>query len=106
MTDEPGIYGIGEGTLNNSEPIVATAIEHLSKLIIGRDPAQIEDIWHTLYFSGYWRGGPVFMTAIAAIDFALWDIKGKVAGLPVYQLLGGRSRKRSSGLYPWAGADY
>ncbi|MBN9389019.1 MAG: D-galactonate dehydratase family protein [Chloroflexi bacterium] len=93
MTDEPGIYGIGEGTLNNSEPIVAKAVEHLSQLIIGRDPAQIEDIWHTLYFSGYWRGGPVFMTAIAAIDFALWDIKGKVAGLPVYQLLGGRSRQ-------------
>jgi mannonate dehydratase len=93
MTDEPGIYGVGEGTLNGSEPIVAKAIEHLSNLIIGRDPAQIEDIWNTLYYSGYWRGGPIFAAALAAIDFALWDIKGKVAGMPVYQLLGGRSRE-------------
>lgn len=92
MTDEPGIYGVGEGTLNGSEPIVAKAIEHLSNLIIGRDPAQIEDIWNTLYYSGYWRGGPIFAAALAAIDFALWDIKGKVANMPVYQLLGGRSR--------------
>lgn len=93
LTDEPGIYGVGEGTLNGSEPIVAKAIEHLSNLIIGRDPAQIEDIWNTLYYSGYWRGGPIFAAALAAIDFALWDIKGKVANLPVYQLLGGRSRE-------------
>lgn len=92
LTDEPGIYGVGEGTVNGSEPIVASAIEHLAPLIIGRDPAQIEDIWNTLYYSGYWRGGPIFAGALAAIDFALWDIKGKVAGLPVYQLLGGRSR--------------
>ena len=93
LTDEPGIYGVGEGTVNGSEPIVARAIEHLAPLIIGRDPAQIEDIWYTLYYSGYWRGGPIFAGALAAIDFALWDIKGKVAGLPVYQLLGGRCRE-------------
>src|SRR4051812_49764857 len=81
MTDEPGIYGIGEGTLNNSEPIVAAAVEHLSQLIIGRDPAQIEDIWHTLYFSGYWRGGPGFLTAIASLGFAPLGIKGDGSGI-------------------------
>jgi mannonate dehydratase len=93
MTDEPGMYGVGEGTVNGSEPIIAKTIEHLSYLLIGRDPAAIEDIWQTLYHSGYWRGGPIFAGALAAIDFALWDIKGKVAGLPVYQLLGGKARE-------------
>lgn len=92
MTDEPGLYGVGEGTLNGSETIVAEAIRHISPLVIGRDPHQIEDIWHLLYRQGYWRGGPIFMAAIAAIDIALWDIKGKVANLPVYQLLGGKAR--------------
>lgn len=91
-TDEPGLYGVGEGTLNGSEPVVAEAIRHMSHLLVGRDPQQIEDLWHLLYRQGYWRGGPIFMAAIAAIDFALWDIKGKQAGLPVYQLLGGRAR--------------
>ncbi len=94
MTDEPGLYGVGEGTLNGSEPIVAEAIRHISPLILGRDPHQIEDIWHLLYRQGYWRGGPIFMAAIAAIDIALWDIKGKVANLPVYQLLGGKARDK------------
>jgi mannonate dehydratase len=92
MTDQPGLYGVGEGTLNGSEPIVAEAIAHMSHLLIGRDPQRIEDTWQLLYRQGYWRGGPIFMAAIAAIDTALWDIKGKQAGLPVYQLLGGKAR--------------
>lgn len=92
MTDVPGLYGVGEGTLNGSEPIVAEAIRHMSHLLIGRDPQRIEDTWHLLYRQGYWRGGPIFMAAIAAIDLALWDINGKVANLPTYQLLGGRAR--------------
>ncbi len=92
MTDVPGLYGIGEGTLNGSETIVAEALRHMSHLLIGRDPQRIEDTWQLLYRQGYWRGGPIFMAAIAAIDFALWDIKGKQAGLPVYQLLGGKAR--------------
>jgi mannonate dehydratase len=92
LTDTPGLYGIGEGTLNGSEPIVAEAIRHIAHLLIGRDPQRIEDLWHLVYRQGYWRGGPIFMAALAAIDIALWDIKGKQANLPVYQLLGGRAR--------------
>lgn len=93
LTDEPGLYGVGEGTLNGSEPIVAEALRHFTPLLIGRDPQRIEDIWHLLYRQGYWRGGPIFMAALAAIDLALWDIKGKIANLPVYQLLGGKARE-------------
>lgn len=91
-TDKPGLYGVGEGTVNGSETIVAEALRHVSHLLVGRDPQRIEDVWHLLYRQGYWRGGPIFMAAIAAIDMALWDIKGKQANLPVYQLLGGRAR--------------
>lgn len=92
FTDVAGLYGVGEGTLSGSEPIVAEAIRHITPLLLGRDPQQIEDLWHLVYRQGYWRGGPIFMAALAAIDIALWDIKGKQAGLPVYQLLGGKAR--------------
>ncbi|MBM3494998.1 MAG: bifunctional D-altronate/D-mannonate dehydratase, partial [Armatimonadetes bacterium] len=92
MTDSPGLYGIGEGTLSGSESVVAEAIRHMGFLLVGRDPRRIEDTWDLLYRQGYWRGGPVFMAALAAIDMALWDIKGKIAGLPVYELLGGAAR--------------
>ncbi|HEX2911731.1 MAG TPA: enolase C-terminal domain-like protein, partial [Chloroflexia bacterium] len=92
LTDDPEIYGVGDGTVNGSEPLVAAALEHFAPLLIGRDPAAIEDIWQTIYGATYWRGGVVYVAALAAIDLALWDIKGKVAGLPVYQLLGGASR--------------
>lgn len=92
MTDE-GVYGIGDATLNGRElSVVAYLEEHVIPCLIGRDPQQIEDIWQYLYRGAYWRRGPVTMSAIAAVDTALWDIKGKIAGLPVYQLLGGRSR--------------
>src|SRR5213592_4541529 len=91
-TDE-GVHGIGDATLNGREKaVVAYLEEHLAPALIGRDPARIEDIWQYLYRGAYWRRGPVTMTAIAAVDTALWDIKGKVAGLPLYQLLGGRAR--------------
>lgn len=94
LTDEPGIYGVGDATLNGRELSVATLLqEHIAPLLIGRDPHQIEDIWQYLARGSYWRGGPIQMTAIAGIDMALWDIKGKVAGLPVYQLLGGKTRE-------------
>lgn len=91
-TDE-GVYGIGDATLNGRELAVVSYLEdHLFPCLIGRDPQQIEDIWQYMYRGAYWRRGPVTMAAIGGIDIALWDIKGKVAGLPLYELLGGRSR--------------
>jgi mannonate dehydratase len=88
-----GVTGVGDATLNGRELAVAAYLrDHVVPVLIGRDPARIEDTWQYLYKGAYWRRGPVTMTAIAAVDQALWDIKGKVAGLPVYQLLGGRSR--------------
>ncbi|WP_027348877.1 D-mannonate dehydratase ManD [Halotalea alkalilenta] len=93
-TDE-GLYGIGDATLNGRElAVVAYLEEHLLPTLIGRDPAAIEDIWHYAYRGAYWRRGPVTMSAIGAVDIALWDIKAKVAGLPLHQLLGGPSRER------------
>ena len=92
-TDE-GIYGLGDGTLNGRELAVASYLQdHLVPCLIGRDPRHIEDIWHFFYKGAYWRRGPVTMSAIAAVDMALWDIKGKALNTPVYNLLGGSSRK-------------
>src|SRR5580698_2241917 len=91
-TDE-GVYGLGDATLNGRELAVASYFsEHVIPCLIGRDPSQIEDIWQYLYRGAYWRRGPVTMTAIAAVDMALWDIKGKALNTPVYNLLGGKSR--------------
>ncbi|WP_251879250.1 D-mannonate dehydratase ManD [Achromobacter sp. Marseille-Q4954] len=91
-TDE-GLYGIGDATLNGRELAVAAYLtEHVIPCLIGRDPQQIEDIWQYLYCGAYWRRGPVTMSAIAAVDTALWDIKAKAANMPLYQLLGGKSR--------------
>jgi len=92
-TDQ-GVTGVGDATLNGRELAVASYLaDHVVPCLIGRDAHRIEDIWQYLYKGAYWRGGPVGMSAIAAVDMALWDIKGKVAGLPVYQLLGGASRE-------------
>jgi len=91
-TDE-GLTGIGDATLNGRELSVASYLEdHIIPTLIGRDAHQIEDIWQYLYRGAYWRRGPVTMAAIAAVDTALWDIKAKAAEMPLYQLLGGRSR--------------
>jgi mannonate dehydratase len=88
-----GIYGLGDATLNGRELAVASYLaDHVLPLLEGRDARNIEDIWQWLYKGAYWRRGPVTMTAIAAVDMALWDIKGKALGVPVYQLLGGASR--------------
>jgi mannonate dehydratase len=88
-----GLTGVGDATLNGRELAVASYLaDHVLPCLIGRDAHRIEDLWQYLYRGAYWRRGPVTMTAIAAVDMALWDIKGKAAGLPVYQLLGGAAR--------------
>lgn len=91
-TDQ-GVYGIGDATLNGRELSVVSYLEdHVVPCLIGKDPRRIEDIWQYLYRGAYWRRGPVTMRAVAAVDVALWDIKAKMAGMPLYDLLGGRSR--------------
>lgn len=91
-TDQ-GLHGIGDATLNGREKaVVAYLEEHVIPCLIGRDAHQIEDIWQYLYRGAYWRRGPVTMSAIGAVDTALWDIKAKAANMPLYQLLGGASR--------------
>jgi mannonate dehydratase len=93
ITTEDGVHGLGDATLNGRElAVVAYLEEHVIPLLIGRDARRIEDTWQMLYKGAYWRRGPVTMTSISAVDCALWDIQGKVLGVPVYQLLGGRSR--------------
>jgi len=93
ITTESGLTGLGDATLNGRELAVASYLEdHVCPLLIGHDASRIEDLWQYLYKGAYWRRGPVTMNAIGAVDVALWDIKGKVAGMPVYQLLGGRAR--------------
>ncbi|NII09368.1 D-mannonate dehydratase ManD [Oleiagrimonas sp. C23AA] len=94
ITTRSGITGLGDATLNGRELAVASYLQdHLVPNLIGRDAGRIEDIWQFFYRGAYWRRGPVTMTAIAAVDVALWDILGKMAGMPIYQLLGGRSRE-------------
>jgi mannonate dehydratase len=95
LTTEDGLTGLGDATLNGRELAVASYLQdHVIPLLMGRDARRIEDTWHYLYKGAYWRRGPVTMTAIAAVDTALWDIQGKALGVPVYQLLGGRARDR------------
>jgi mannonate dehydratase len=93
-TDQ-GLSGLGDASLNGRELAVASYLnDHVIPCLIGRDAHQIEDIWQYLYRGAYWRRGPVTMSAIAAVDTALWDLKAKAAGMPLYQLLGGASRSR------------
>ncbi|MGO3408667.1 D-mannonate dehydratase ManD [Marinomonas sp.] len=92
---DSGVYGIGDATLNGRELAVVSYLQdHVIPTLIGKDPHRIEDIWQYLYRGAYWRRGPISMTAIAAVDVALWDIKAKIAELPLYQLLGGKSRDK------------
>jgi galactonate dehydratase len=102
-TDE-GIVGWGEPVIEGRAATVKACVEELMEYLIGKDPLRIEDHWNMMYRSGFYRGGPIIMSAIAGIDQALWDIKGKYFNAPVYQLLGGACRD-SIKVYSWIGGD-
>ncbi|MBQ0100632.1 MAG: galactonate dehydratase [Lachnospiraceae bacterium] len=102
-TDE-GFTGWGEAVLEGHARAVLSCVEEMKDYLIGQDPANIEDIWTTLYRAGFYRGGGVLMSAISGIDQALWDIKGKVFGAPVYELLGGKCHDKMK-VYSWVGGD-
>ncbi|MBS4219089.1 galactonate dehydratase [Bacillus sp. FJAT-49711] len=104
VVTDAGIVGWGEPIIEGKAQTVKAAVYELSEYLMGKDPMRIEDHWQTLYRSGFYRGGPILMSAIAGIDQALWDIKGKYYDAPVYQLLGGACRD-SVRVYSWIGGD-
>ncbi len=104
ITTDTGIEGWGEPVVEGKASTVKAAVEQMASYLIGRDPGNIEDIWQVLYRGGFYRGGPILMSAISGIDQALWDIKGKALGVPVYELLGGPVRDKMQ-IYGWIGGD-
>jgi galactonate dehydratase len=102
-TDE-GIVGWGEPVIEGRAATVATAVQELMQNLIGKDPGTIEDHWNVMYRGGFYRGGPILMSALAGIDQALWDIKGKFHGVPIYDLMGGKARDTMR-VYSWIGGD-
>ena len=99
-----GIFGWGEPVVEGRAATVRTAVEELTDYLIGKDAGRIEDLWQTLYRGGFYRGGPVLTSAISGIEQALWDIRGKSLGVPVYELLGGAVREKMQ-VYSWVGGD-
>jgi galactonate dehydratase len=104
MSTDAGIHGWGEPVIEGRADTVAAAVREMSEMILGKDARHIEDIWQTLYRGGFYRGGPILMSAISGIDQALWDIRGKALGVPVHALLGGPVRDRMQ-VYGWIGGD-
>ena len=104
VTTDEGVTGWGEPVLEGRAATVAAAVEELSDVLVGKDPRLIEDHWTVMYRGGFYRGGGIHMSALAGLDQALWDIKGKALGVPVHELLGGRLRDRIK-VYSWIGGD-
>ncbi len=104
MTTKDGIVGWGEPVVEGRADTVEACVHELSQYFLGGSASSIEDIWQTLYRGGFYRGGPILMSALAGIDQALWDIKGKSLGVPVYELLGGAVRQKMK-MYCWIGGD-
>ena len=104
VSTDDGLVGWGEPILEGRADTVQMAVEEMSEYLIGKDPSPIEDIWQVLYRGGFYRGGPVLTSAISGIEQALWDIKGKRLGVPVYELLGGPVREKMR-VYAWIGGD-
>ena len=104
IVTDSGLTGWGEAVLEGHCRAVLSCVEEYRDYLVGKDPARIEDIWSTIYRAGFYRGGGVMMSALSGIDQALWDIKGKSLGVPVYELLGGACRDRMK-VYSWIGGD-
>ena len=103
VTDQ-GLVGWGEAVIEGKAATVCACVNEMEEYLLDKDPTKIEDIWNTLYRAAFYRGGPILMSAIAGIDQALWDIKGKSLGVPVHELLGGKCRDKIK-VYCWVGGD-